>query len=180
MKVAEVILIGLVLIGGVYWQAYTIKEDGDKGRKKPLRLFVPMYFGVVVTVGLFGFQLIWAFHKADQVDIFSRSGSEMLAITGRLLVVVGWAALRGVLFTLVLSLKGYFGPLVTSAMAAVSVYQLFEFGELRVVRLMEIFLEFVFSQAPTWLQVGYTFVLLLFCAAGPLAEKLELGSQWLD
>ena len=154
MFAVEVILIGLLAIGGVVWQIYFIQQD-EKRVSPPLRVIIPLVIGGISIIGLIIHGLI-----ANLGD--SRSSYDWADMFSNL-----W---RVIVLFITFSIKSYLGPIFTALAVIMVCYFLFEYGEFRVWKFVVAFFDWVFSKMPEWVETLYLVILFLTAIGGSFAD----------
>jgi len=155
MKFAiELILIGLLTIGGIYWQIFLI--DRDNAYDFPNRIIVPIIIGIITLVGL----LVHGFiaNLADNRSVYT--WGDMFS-----------NLLRALVLFISFTIKSYLGPIFTTLALIMCIYFLFEYNEFRVWKFVEVFFDWIFSKMPNWIEVVYTITLIIVAVGGSLVDS---------
>ena len=154
MFATEIIVIGLLAIGGVFWQIYLFEQDSYRDAP-PIRVLIPVVLGGIALVGLIVHGLI-----ANLGD--TRSAYEWSDMFGN--------AWKVIVLTFTFTVKTLFGPVFTALAVIMVCYFLFEYGEFRIWKFVQAFFDWAFSRAPQWVEQLYIAILLLTAIGGSIAE----------
>jgi len=134
IKGVEVILLGALFVGFIYWQIQLLEEGNDD------RIIIPSIFSVVVFVGVF---VLGVLSLND-----SRKPEFSMAIFFLNLI-------KAFVFGVVFLLKVWFGPIAIGIVVCSTVYFFFEYGEFRAIPLLNTILGWIFSNFNEWIKATY-------------------------
>lgn len=154
MYLLEVIIFGVLGIGGVIWQYNLLRKDWQT-RKIPDRVIIPLILGAIAAIGIVIHALIA--HYGDPRSTYD--WQDMLANLKKIVVLF---------FSF--SLKSFFGPIFTALALIMFCYFYLEYGEIRVWDFISIFFDWVFSKMPNWVENIYYCVLFLVAVGGSLSD----------
>jgi prepilin-type N-terminal cleavage/methylation domain-containing protein len=137
VNILKVILIGLICVCGIAWQAFLImKKDVYDG---PRRVIPAAAVAVVFVVGMAVSSLLAFLDDRRDIPFWT-----ILENTG-----------RGTLLGLALIVKSYLAPITAAFTLSCVVYFLLTYGEFRSIPLIQALFEWVFINAPKWISIGY-------------------------
>lgn len=154
MFAVEIIIIGLLAIGGVIWQIYLFEQDRYRSGP-PMRIVIPAVLGGVALIGL----IIHGF-IANLGD--TRSAYEWSDMFGNV-----W---KVIVLTFTFTVKTLFGPVFTALAVIMACYFLFEYGEFRVWKFVQAFFDWAFSRMPQWVEHLYIAILALTAVGGSIID----------
>lgn len=155
--VIEFFLLGGIIVGGIFWQVYLFKRDSERAHA-PIRIIIPAILGGLILIGIIVYSLIAIY--ADNRSIYDWKD-------------FGYYFLRCLVLFLSFLLKSTFGPIFTSIIVAMLVYFLFEYGEFRIWSFIRVFLDWIFSSFPKWMETLYITTLFLVATGGAIIESSE-------
>jgi len=158
-KAIEYFVLGVLAVGGIWWQVYLLKKDRVNSYRRffisiPFRLHIPIGFCLVITAGVISYGVI------RSIDV----GFSSDYLDNIMLVAV---------FSVVFIGQVYFGPIVISSVLSYFIYNLFEHNTFVLMPLLEIFLDFVFSSFPGWLEILYVSIVGIYTLGSSIHDSIS-------
>ena len=161
MNAIEIMLIGSVMLVAIIYQIYlffykdsTVFTKGEWGNFSfddiPRRVKPPLALGLAAFLGCIIFAIFTSF-----------MGAADSAIVARKVIAYG---IKAFILMIVACVKSYFGPIFSGLIISFTIYSLFEFGELKTIPVLRLFLGWVFSTNSLiiyWIYVGVCFTYAL-------------------
>lgn len=177
MNALMIIVMGIISIVGIVWQVAIIKKDNDNDYSVPdffenlfegdivyafenlhKRLIPSIILGAIILVGT----IVWMI-----IVLLVDSNSE---VTSDLAFGI---LIKVVVLVLAFNFKSYFGPLVVCFVATVSVYNIFEYGFIEYINLLQPLIDWIFDYFPVWIKYTYWVIFLLNSALTSLYEVFD-------
>jgi len=153
----QIIIIGIMALGGIFWQVSLIEKDNSVG---PKRIYLPGILCSIIIIGvLIRGVIAWALDDSSYYE--------------------GWDLLSDVWKSLVLTFafvgKAYIGPLFIAFSLCTVAYFLIEKGEFKTWVFVDSFLRWIFGDLAGWTRNCYvigSFIIVLF---GCLHDSFDWG-----
>ena len=161
----EIMILGAVALGAIAWQVYLIWQCDELNPvlpdwdDVPSRAMIPMVFGLIAVLGCVlyaAFSLLTNSHSPIQ-----QPGDAIAFV------------FRSVVFWIVVTAKGYFGPLVVGFVISFAIYNLFEFQELRAIPIFRAIGDWVFASSSSALHWTYVGIIFTYSFGTSLRESLD-------
>lgn len=155
MNILAIVLIVVVIFLTCYWQYRVFSYEGDLYNfihlwdlESPNKLTLPFYFGILITIGSGIYSII---ALIQGTNAYIHNVYDCLGLLSRCLV-----------FSIIIIVKSYFGPLVLGYLVSMSIYCWFATGDMYICPVIEQLLKTVFYAAYKPLYVIYVLLLTLF------------------
>ena len=152
----EYILIGMSIIGGLWWQYYLRRKE--KYRGLPLRVKIPIIIGSVFTIGILTHGIIGIY--MDEKSVLD--WNEVLM-----------NSLKSLVLFLTFTVKSYLGPIFTSLSTAILIYFLFEHSQITIMNFVLRFFEWIFMALPDWVEGAYLIGMGVIVVGGTLKDTFS-------
>lgn len=165
MNALMIILMGVSILAGIYWQLILYNNDGGglfyvfdnivEKYEAPKRLYAPIFISLILFFGT----IIWGIIAILVDDNSQLNTLDFLIYLFRIFIL-------GFLWIV----KSYFGPLILTFLLCVSIYYLFEYGQIKHIPLVSMLYHWAFEELPGWVEITYYVLVIINCFGGSLFD----------